>query len=465
MNLNDVKNTLNLLIEELNFDDIFVYDAVNEKKYTYYDIFAKADFLGKNILESSNIVVMQNGIELLTIYFAALFYGCQVIPVDPEKSVSEIELIKSYHKEAKVLNETDIHFGTTDIVTDRKCVKELFANIDYGVDYLITYTSGSSGNPKGVIHSAGNLLWSAINFGKRLGYSKKTCMCHVMPMTYMAGILNTIYLPFIMGGSIVLMERFGVKNANKFWKNVIKYQVNTLWLSPTMLHLIMIIDKGDEVKKYVGENSMTISVGTAPLSDALKAKFEEKYNVKVYQSYGLSETLFITTADQKLKHNVSVGRILDDISLTFGEDKEILIDLPWMFKGYVNENTENYFEGKKYKTGDLGEWREDELIISGRKKELIIKGGINIYPKDIENCINEKFNLDEVCVGSKVIDEEERIICWYVGEEIEEKKLNDSVINKLGLHYKIDYFVKVEKIHKNLNGKVDKKKLVEEFRR
>ena len=95
-------------------------------------------------------------------------------------------------------------------------------------------------------------------------------MSHTMPMTYMAGILNTIFLPFIFGGKIILLPRFNVKNSMLFWKNIEKYNVNTFWLSPTMLHLLMKIDKGNSIVDYFANRKIWFSVGTAPLNPKLK---------------------------------------------------------------------------------------------------------------------------------------------------------------------------------------------------
>lgn len=460
------KKTKQKIIEKLNsinYSEVFVYDVMEKKEYTYKEIFSNAYYISKNLLGKNNIVIMENSIKLLIMYFAAIFAKCTLIPIDPEKSKREIDLIKSYHSDSKIFKDkADTDIFEYEELTEEE-ISELFYTVDFDRDYLITYTSGSTGSPKGVIHSLGNLLNSAISFGEKMGYDSSKRICHMMPMTYMAGILNTIILPFITGGKIVLFERFSVKRAIRFWQNIIAYKVNTMWLSPIMLHLIMAIDKGKDVVTYFENVNMTISVGTAALPIELKKNFEKKYNVKVYQSYGLSETLFVSTADNNLKNVQSVGTLLEGVDIQINKDSEILIDLPWMFKGYVNAETENYFEDGKYKTGDLGKIVEKELFICGRKKDLIIRGGMNINPKDIEECIGKMDNINDVCVASVMVNGEERVVCWYSGNVDDENLLNNIAVNQLGKNYKIDYFRQLKQIPRNLNGKVDKLKLIERF--
>ncbi|MBR3834088.1 MAG: acyl--CoA ligase [Lachnospiraceae bacterium] len=457
------ESILNKIISELHnidFSDAFIYDSIENKEYSYFELFSRAYYVGSNILDDSNVVVMDNSFDLLILYFAAMFRNSTIIAIDPDKNQREIDLIKSYHKDSNIINEYTI--TKYDFIT-REQILHLFNGIDYDKDFLITYTSGSTGNPKGVVHSIGNLYHSALNFGKKLNYGRENKMCHVMPMTYMAGILNSIILPFITGGKIVLFPRFSVKNVAQFWNRVISYEVNTFWLSPTMLHLIMKIDRGQKVTEYFKDRRITISVGTAPLPIALKKEFEERYNVTVYQSYGLSETLFLTTANNSLSDFESVGKKLDDVEVLLSEDCELLVQVPWMFKGYVNDDISNYLYNGYYKTGDLCACKNNELFITGRKKELIIKGGININPKDIQNIIEQIPDVNEVCVGSVVLMNEERIVCWYSGEELAETEINTIIYEQLGKNYRIDYFRRVSSLPKNLNGKIDKLKLVEEF--
>ena len=131
----------------------------------------------------------------------------------------------------------------------------------------------------------------------------------------------------------------------------------------------------------------------------------------------------------------SVGNILPEVRLRFDGGGEILAGVPWMFLGYSNEDAGAYFTQGLYHTGDLGHVEAEKLFIDGRKKELIIKGGMNISPKRLEEVLLESGLVKECCVSSVVIDEEERIVCWAVlngGGEDAGSALNRVVTGRLG---------------------------------
>lgn len=468
----EIMNSLGKLQE----DEVFLTDSIKKVNYTYADILLQAFIIGRKIKSrdiNTIIACKNNGTDLVILYFAAMLHDITIIPIDPLKSKQEIYLICESHPEAcifsdipldgKEQNNLPVSEGSTGI--SFQTVINQFKNLDYNKTFLITYTSGSTGRPKGVKHSVYNLFFSAINFGRRLSFNSSNIVCHTMPMTYMAGILNTILLPFIMHSKIVLMPRFNVQTAIHFWNTVKEYNVNTFWLSPTMLHMLNIIDKKGSMKDYFASEKTLFCIGTAPLRRELKENFEQKYNVELFQSYGLSETLFVSTVahDTESIENTA-GELLDDVEINFTQDKEILIKVPWMFLGYTNEHTDSYFENGSYKTGDLGQVIENQLVITGRKKELIIRGGININPAEIEKIIFKREEIRECAVGSLLFQNEEIIACWYCSDRNDKefvKSLHNDVIENLGNSYKVDRFIPLKELPKNLNGKIDMTKLKE----
>lgn len=450
-------------IEAFDTEQIFVTDAATGAEYSYGRIYQEAGRIGMNLRDreaSELIVCMENSVELLLVYFASLLYQITVIPVDPEKSKDEIMAIRNIHSGAIYLDSDS--FSSLQIRNSSK-MKQSFREIDYDRPFLITYTSGSTGKPKGVKHSAGNLFLSAAAFGDSMQYGSHTILAHVMPMTYMAGILNSIFLPFVMGGKIVVFPRFNMKSAFCFWNTVVKYGVNTFWLSPTMLRIMDIIDTKGAYKEYLQKVKAVISVGTAPLYQDLRDKVENKYDIRLYQSYGLSETLFLTTESiQEEKSRNSVGRLLEGVDLRLGEDTEIQVSVPWMFLGYVDCSEQTGISDNYYRTGDLGFIRDDCLFINGRKKDLMIRGGFNINPNDMEVCLQKVEGIIENVVLSCVRNGEERIVCCYTGSTKQELHVLNRLLEKeLGKHYRLDSLIEFDEIPKNLNGKADKPKLRE----
>ncbi|MBQ8822354.1 MAG: acyl--CoA ligase [Lachnospiraceae bacterium] len=448
----------------------FVLNLLDGQWYTYGQIWNNACLYVDryHLGEKKEIaVIWENSAELLCMYFACMISGTMIIPIDPQKAQPEIESILENHPDITVLWEGDRNISLATEKTDISLLEQLILGIDIQKPYMITYTSGSTGQAKGVIHSLQNLFLAGDVFGEEVGFSEKSRVCHTMPMTYMAGILNTIFMPLVRESQIVIFPRFSVMTAVTFWREVEKHGVNTFWLSPSMLNILMTVDRKGKAAGYLKSTETIFCIGTAPLFPQVKQAFEERYGVELLPSYGLSETLFISTK-VKGEHaeSNSVGKVLPMVNLHFSDAEEIYLDVPWMFLGYSNEKTSDYFEGKYYLSGDLGCITNQELYITGRKKDLIIRGGMNISPKQIEEVLLQSEEVAECCVSSVVRDNEERIICWCktAGKaEIQGNALNAMVIERLGMAFKVDKFVLVDDIPKNLNGKVDKERLKKGF--
>jgi len=424
--------------------------------YAYVELYA--------LQEKEEIaVVWENSKELLVMYFACMISNTKIIPIDPQKAKPEVDAILHNHAGIIALWEADKKdVSFVQMLEDAKII-ELIQSIDLEKPYMITYTSGSTGQAKGVIHCLYSLFLAGDVFGRATGYSKDSRVCHTMPMTYMAGILNTIFMPLVMESQIVIFPRFSVMTAVTFWREVEKHQVNTFWLSPSMLNILMTVDRKGKAADYLSRTKTLFCIGTAPLYPQVKEAFEQKYGVELLPSYGLSETLFIATKVKGVQPEVSsVGAVLPMVDLQFADAEEIYLDVPWMFLGYSNENTAEYFDGKYYKSGDLGEIRDGQLYITGRKKDLIIRGGMNISPKQIEEVLLSTEDVMECCVSSVVQDNEERVIAWCKVKASSDNlatSLNAIIVERLGRTYRVDQFVWVNEIPKNLNGKVDKEVL------
>jgi long-chain acyl-CoA synthetase len=466
-----------------NWRENFVFDAINDTVISYEEFFTKVILYRKKFKKlgltsaSTLVLIMNNSVDLMVLYFAGLLTGIRIVPIDPLKGVSELnEILNQIEYRVIISDISTADFKTEKVIrieefrkslplkiTVKKDDLNLFNKIDYKNPYLIVFTSGSTGSPKGVIHSFENLIKSALSFGGKFNLGSGNTFYHNLPMTYMAGILNQIFMPFIFSSKIVIGNRFGISTINNFWEYPIKYSVNTFWFNPTILSLLMKLDRGSQGIEYMKHVPVVGFVGTAPLNYSLKRKFEKKYNTVLYESYGLSETLFIATESPRDKRKKgSVGKPLKGVKIKFAADKEILLETEWTFLGYVGNDIRNGLDGNKFLSGDLGHIDKNNLLhITGRKKDLIIKGGINISPRRLENFIND-LDLFEESVILGIEDEVlgEKIVCFYapnLGSKDEDYKkvINNGIVEKLGMHYKIDEFFKLDEVFKNINGKVD----------
>lgn len=455
------------ILEKLNsrpMNHVVLRDALRGKEYTdatfAQAVYSLSDYM-QEYMAKEVLICADNSAELVIVYFAALFSGKVLIPIDSEKEATEIERIKELHPSASFLNDDALH-EIVGVRVDKSEMpsKLLWGQVDFGRPFLITYTSGSTGNPKGVRHTAANLFYSAYELGTMMKYNDHTIMGHVMPMTYMAGVLNTIIMPYLMGGCIAVLPRFSMKSAFSFWENVEKCKVNAMWLAPTMLRIVNMMDKRADMKEYLHVNGVKISVGTAPLDKNLRDDIEGKYGIRLYQSYGLSETLFISTEipEERISRH-TVGRLLPSVKIHCSEDGEMQIGVPWMFLGYTNEDTSLYMKDGFYLSGDLGRFDDaGNLFVLGRKKEIIVRGGYNINPRDIENTMLEQDGISECAVTSAMIRGEEMVVCCYVSDrEYAIPDVNRIIVGALGRHNRIDFLERMRVLPKNLNGKIDKR--------
>lgn len=459
-------------LHSIPMNHVVLKDALSGTEYTHAafaeGVASLADYMKEHMADEV-LVCADNSAELAMVYFAGLFAGRVLIPIDPEKEAPEVERIRALHPEATFLDDKALHkVFATQMEKSNMFLHISWKNVDFNKVFLITYTSGSTGTPKGVKHTAANLFYSAYEFGMMMKYNDRTIMGHVMPMTYMAGVLNTIIMPYLMGGCIAVLPRFSMKSAFSFWENVKKCKVNAMWLAPTMLRIVNMMDKRADMKEYLRVNGVKISVGTAPLDKNLRDDIEGKYGIRLYQSYGLSETLFISTEiPEECISRHTVGRLLPRVEIHCSEDGEMQIGVPWMFLGYTNENTSLYMQDGFYLSGDLGRFDDvGNLLVLGRKKEIIVRGGYNINPRDIENTMLEQDSISECAVASVMIRGEEMVVCCYVSErEYAVSDVNRIIVGALGKHNRIDFLERMRALPKNLNGKIDKRaiaKMMEE---
>ena len=476
------------VFEGIKYDDIFITDTINDTDHSYSDFFGRAlalaGYIDLNVSGDMFIAVKENSYELALIYFATMFTDKKIAVIDPQKGNEEIKNLLYEMDGTGIFADTDEVSGLSEKhsalsipcevgKTDLKDIKErIIRKIqarDMEAPFLVTFTSGTNGLTKGVEHSLKNLFLSAFALAEKVE-KRKGCFLHVMPMTYMAGILNSLIYPFVIGSRIVIDRRFSIASSRFFWNTVVKYGADLFWLSPSMLMMIDRLDRKEIGEEYCRKHNPVFLIGTAPLSNEMRDRFNNRYGVSVYASYGLSETLFVsveTPESQKRSEKNSVGELLTGVDFNILDSGEMLIDVPWMFLRYTNEDTEQYFSGNYYKSGDLVEIRDGCLYVTGRSKDLIIKGGMNISPVLIENVVDQNENiLESVVVGVRDKTKEEKVCCAYVTEKaVEDIKgfesaVKNTVIEQLGRNYSIDYMWNIKSIPRNINGKTDKIELV-----
>ncbi|MER8734342.1 acyl--CoA ligase [Mesorhizobium sp. M1227] len=290
------------------------------------------------------------------------------------------------------------------------CLTEPLPPVDPTSRMVIWYSSGTTGRPKGIVKSFNALQWSAILFGTEMGFRSDSVALLATPVSAAATWLNMLSAVFV-GGTIVVTPKF---SATAFLALVAKHRVTHAQLVPTQLDAIIqdpALDKAD-----CSSLRAVLSVGSA-LAARTKSEIRARMTSNFFECYGASEGS--ATLCRPMDHDEkpgSVGRallgcevcIIDNDGVEVEPDVvgEIVARVPFMMDGYYGRPEETAelvwtkSDGRTFlKTGDLGSKDEEGFVfVRGRKKDMIISGGFNIYPADIEAVILEHPEVEEVAV-------------------------------------------------------------------
>ncbi len=387
-------------------------------------------------------------------YFAAWFCGLVVVPVNLSEDDQRIEYIfknagvkmalvrDEYVSRIKEIVESSSELLGIKLVECGENMESFSSKtgdlkepeFNSETDALIVFTSGTTGNPKGVVLSQRNLLEDARAISDWHNITSDTRMMCVLPIHHVNGTVVTLMTPFLVGGSVVLNEKFQI---DKFFPVIEEEDVKIVSVVPTLLQYLTSFYVDKETPEL--KNFSHIICGAGPLTVNVAKNFEAKFGKRIIHGYGLSETTCYSCylpldiseeehqkwmqdfgypsigvavpANEMAIHNEN-GNALDE-----GERGEIVIRGVNVMKGYFNnpEANDKAFTNGWFRSGDEGFYQNDEegnayYFITGRIKELIIRGGINFAPLEIDEVINK---APGVKAGIAVGFEND----WY-GEEV-----------------------------------------------
>jgi malonyl-CoA/methylmalonyl-CoA synthetase len=276
---------------------------------------------------------------------------------------------------------------------------------------MICYTSGTTGRSKGAMITHGNLISNSNALAQAWQWTERDTLLHVLPLFHVHGLNVAVVGSLLAGASIYMHEKF---NPARTWKTIEEKQCTMFMAVPTIYQRMA--NELEKMECRPDLTSMRVFIsGSAPLSDNLFHRFEKRTGFRILERYGMSETAMNTSnpLDPAGRKPKSVGFALPGITIrVVGEDGrdrpggdvgEVLIKGPNVFAGYWGkpDKTRESFLGEYFRSGDMGFLDEADggrLYLVGRSKELIISGGYNVYPKEIENVLESHDAVRESAV-------------------------------------------------------------------
>ncbi|AHI66875.1 AMP-binding protein [Burkholderia thailandensis] len=414
-------------------DEPFLFFPADDLSYTYRAFHglacAAADTLRAHGLARGDrlSVVLPNGPEFLAYYFGAHLLGVVSVPINPALTAAECAYIvrnsgaKLVVFDRRMTNLRDAvraelgddggarlasadaasGFGLEALAalaaTGERAALAPDPDLAAGDDASILYTSGTTGHPKGVVLSHRNLLSDARALVRWFAFEPGTRTMCILPLFHNNGQVITLLSPLIAGGSSVILE--GKSALPSFWKLIDTYRVN--WTSVMPAFLSAFLEYG---LKRTDDTLRGIVCGGQVLLDEVRNRFESEYRVPVFEGFGLTETTSFATMNRHPAERRRFGSIgvalpcnalrivdADGREVAAGETGEILIrgeNVATRYHGLAELTAERFRDGWLH-TGDYG-YRDDEghFFFATRVDDLIIKGGENIYPAEIENALH-----------------------------------------------------------------------------
>ncbi|MGW1624343.1 class I adenylate-forming enzyme family protein [Streptomyces sp. NPDC002172] len=420
---------------------------------------------------------LTNRVEFVLLLFAAWRLGATITPVNP--SMTDVEVVRQLKDSgARLLvvedgSETTAGLATLSVgeLSEHQAPEwDQAPRLDSSALALLIYTSGTTGVPKGVMLDHANID-AMVEMGRQaleLGPSDRCLL--ILPLFHVNGIVVSILTPLLAGASVVIAgRRF---DPHHFFDLVEQERPTFFSAVPTIYSMLAALP--DDVRPDTSSVRFAVC-GAAPASDELLTRFEARYGFPLVEGYGLSEGTCGSTINPVggPRRAGTVGlpfpgqeiRILDadGTEVAPGTDGEVVVRGPNVMRGYLGrpDDTARVIVDGWLHTGDVGHLdAEGYLTLVGRSKDMIIRGGENIYPKEIEDVLASDPSVLEAAVIGVPDEKWGEVVVAYVqprpGSTVDPAALNALCARSLTGFKRPASYVVVEAIPKNAVGKIDK---------
>src|SRR5436190_7847547 len=484
----------------------FLISEADGRRFTYAEFSAAVEraaaLLNAQGITKGDVVslLMPNSAEYIIAYFACWRLGALAGPVNSLLKEQEIEFVMNNSEAKAILVHSEFqpvieklkpqltHLRSiVNFDNEAEATRDWYAGLGPAGtpeacapddDAIIIYTSGTAGKPKGCLLTHGNIIANARQISQWLSFSEKDRLLTIMPLFHMNAVSVTTMSALYAGASTVISPRF---SASRFWQIISDYQITSFGSVATMLSMLL-NTYPDGAPAGLQTNQLRFAMcGSAPVPAEVMKKFEDTFNCPVIEGYGLSESTCRSTfnpPDERRRAGscgLPIGNEMkvvddDDNEIPDGELGEIVLRGENILKGYFKdpEATARAFRGGWFHTNDIG-YRDQEgfFYIVDRKSDMIIRGGENIYPREIDEVLYQHpavaaaatIGIPDPLFGEEVA----AFIVLKDQQQVAAEELIEFCRSELA-DYKCPKSIRiVEDIPKGPTGKLLKRELAREF--
>lgn len=443
------------------------------------------------VLPGDHIAILYpNSCDWVAFYFGVLKAGAVVVTLPFSMTQTELGPVLDDCRPSVIFT-TDAKLAEFDRKKYTDCIICDAADISY-TDFLskgssdfeiierdpndtgaILYTGGTTGMPKGVMLTHQNIIASSFNVARNERSSKKDVSLCFLPLNHVFAQVHIMCSAILSAGGLVIQPSFNMDN---FLAAIPEHNVTKIYSVPTVYTRLLSLPG---LKEKLGQVRYCFSAAASMAKELVK-EWKTKTGLDIFEAYGMTESASMVTYNHYYRHVVgSVGtpanqveiQIRDKNGKVMGKNKkgEICIAGPNIMKGYLNrtEDTENAFWGRWFRSGDVGLIDDDGyLFIVDRIKDLIITGGENVAPREVEDVLYERHEVEE-CAVIGLPDKEygERVVAYIIprnGNTIDPVELKAYLKKHLSPFKIPKQFITVAALPKSSAGKLLKRTLKEQ---
>ena len=395
-------------------------------------------------------VYLPNSPGVIALFLACQKLGAIYVPVNILYRERELEHIRRDAEPKLFVDQALLHElqgAQAGAAADRIRVR-----IDGDAPAMIVYTSGTTGASKGAVITHNNMLANTANIVTCWEISAADRFLLALPLFHVHGLGNGIHAWLATGCRMRLLERFEHHRAAE---EFLSFRPTLFFGVPTIYVRLL------EAPAEIAAPMRLFVSGSAPLPAAVLEQFRERFGHTILERYGMSETMMNTSNPYAGERRAgTVGTPLPGVSLRLANG-EVQLRGPNIFAGYWRnpEATAKTFDDGWFKTGDMGSLSEDGyLTLTGRKSDLIISGGFNIYPREIEELLLEQEGVAEAAVVGMADPMRGEVPVAYVvlRDGCDAERLGETCRAKLASFKVPRAFVPVPALPRTALGKVQK---------